>query len=105
MDWASRSQWGCTPKRNLAVNMLGLDVAARICSNSPIAARDLLALVALDSGAAFPSPAPSFMMVVFKQTQAPFACIAMLEQLYHILHAVAMVNGCPTFAWQASAGI
>eukprot|EP00959_Pyramimonas_sp_CCMP1952_P458925 9477437-Pyramimonas_sp.AAC.1 len=44
-------------------------------------------------------------MMVFKQMQTPFASMAILEQLYHILDAMAMTNGTPTFAWRISSSI
>eukprot|EP00959_Pyramimonas_sp_CCMP1952_P393089 8236420-Pyramimonas_sp.AAC.1 len=40
-DWAPSSQRGFIPKRNLGVNFLELDVAARTYSNAPSAGRDL----------------------------------------------------------------
>eukprot|EP00959_Pyramimonas_sp_CCMP1952_P299746 6269700-Pyramimonas_sp.AAC.1 len=37
--------------------------------------------------------------------QAPFAVMAVLEQLYRILDAMVMINGMPTFASRISSGI
>eukprot|EP00959_Pyramimonas_sp_CCMP1952_P104126 2176498-Pyramimonas_sp.AAC.1 len=105
MDWAPRCQRGFIPKRNFGVNILELDVAARTCSNSPAASADLPALVALDFGAAFPSLAQSFMLLAFRQMQAPCAFLAILEQLYHILDVTVMKNGLPALAWRISSGI
>eukprot|EP00959_Pyramimonas_sp_CCMP1952_P361303 7566780-Pyramimonas_sp.AAC.1 len=37
--------------------------------------------------------------------QAPLAFMAILEQLYHILDAIVMKSGLPTFGWRISSGI
>eukprot|EP00959_Pyramimonas_sp_CCMP1952_P290731 6081395-Pyramimonas_sp.AAC.1 len=79
MDWAPRSQRGFIPKGNFGVNIHELDVAARAWSNPPAAGADLPALVALGFGAACPILAQSFMLMVFRQMQAPSAFMAILE--------------------------
>eukprot|EP00959_Pyramimonas_sp_CCMP1952_P335535 7025634-Pyramimonas_sp.AAC.1 len=45
------------------------------------------------------------MLMVCRQVQAPFAFIAILEQPSHILDAIVMKNGLPTFAWRISSDI
>ncbi|CAK0824650.1 unnamed protein product, partial [Prorocentrum cordatum] len=69
-DWAPSSQRGYIPKRSFGVSILQLDVAARADFNSPSAGKDLSSLFALDFGAAFPSLAQSFMLMVMRIAEA-----------------------------------